>query len=60
MAPYTEDKPKHGKNPELGMKKVAFSSTILIEQSDAKSLKEDEEITLMNWGMQSSARSLIP
>lgn len=50
VAPYTEDKPKHGKNPQLGMKKVAFSTTIIIEQSDAKSFKEDEEITLMNWG----------
>ncbi|KAF6233930.1 hypothetical protein HO173_007760 [Letharia columbiana] len=50
VAPYTEDKPKHGKNPALGTKKVAFSTTIIIEQSDAKSLKEDEEITLMSWG----------
>lgn len=50
VAPYTEDKFKHGKNPELGMKKVAFSTTIIIEQPDAMSLKEDEEITLMSWG----------
>ena len=50
VAPYTEDKPKHGKNPELGTKKVAFSTTIIIEQSDAKAFKDDEEITLMNWG----------
>ena len=50
VASYTEDRPKHGKNPELGNKKVAFSTTIVIEQSDAKAFKEDEEITLMNWG----------
>lgn len=50
LAPYTEDKPKHGKNPELGTKKVAYSDTILIEQTDAQNLKPDEEITLMNWG----------
>ncbi len=49
-APYTEDKPKHGKNPELGTKKVAYSSTILIDQADAQSFQQDEEITLMNWG----------
>lgn len=49
-APFTEEKPKHGKNSQLGTKKVAFSPTIIIEQSDAKSFKEDEEITLMSWG----------
>lgn len=49
-APYTEDKPKHGKNLELGTKKVAYSSTILIDQADAQLFQQDEEITLMNWG----------
>ena len=50
LAPYTEDKPKHGKNPEVGTKKVAYSDSILIEQVDARNLKQDEEITLMSWG----------
>ncbi|KAI4244187.1 MAG: hypothetical protein LQ352_006901 [Teloschistes flavicans] len=50
VAPFTEDKPKHGKNPELGTKKVAYSSEILIDQADAQAFAEDEEITLMNWG----------
>jgi glutamyl-tRNA synthetase len=49
-AAYSEDKPKHGKNPDLGTKKVFYSPTILIEQKDAASLAQDEEITLMNWG----------
>ena len=49
-APYTDDKPKHGKNPDLGTKKVAYSDTILIDQADAQSFQQDEEITLMNWG----------
>lgn len=49
-APYADDKPKHGKNPDLGTKKVAYSSTILIDQVDAQSFQQDEEITLMNWG----------
>ncbi|KAL8641045.1 MAG: hypothetical protein Q9228_002096 [Teloschistes exilis] len=50
VAPFTEDKPKHGKNPELGTKKVAYSPEILIDQADAQAFAEDEEITLMNWG----------
>ncbi|KAI4094523.1 MAG: hypothetical protein LQ339_007484 [Xanthoria mediterranea] len=50
VAAYTEDKPKHGKNPDLGTKKVAYSSEILIDQTDAQSFTPDEEITLMNWG----------
>ncbi|KAL8767941.1 MAG: hypothetical protein Q9209_005729 [Squamulea sp. 1 TL-2023] len=50
VAAYTEDKPKHGKNPELGTKKVAYSSEILIDQADAQAFTQDEEITLMNWG----------
>ena len=47
---HTEEKPKHGKNPDLGTKKVTYASTIMIEQEDAKSFKQDEEITLMGWG----------
>lgn len=50
VAPYTEDRPKHGKNPELGTKRVAYAPTIIIDQDDAKSFKQDEEITLMGWG----------
>ncbi|KAH8702161.1 glutamyl-tRNA synthetase [Talaromyces proteolyticus] len=49
-APYVEDRPKHNKNPEVGTKKVAFSDSIILEQEDAKSFKQDEEITLMAWG----------
>lgn len=48
--PYTDLKPKHAKNPEIGMKHVVYSSEILIDQEDAKSFKENEEITLMGWG----------
>ena len=47
---YTEDKPRHGKNDSLGTKKVVYSPLIILDQEDAKSFKEDEEITLMNWG----------
>ena len=50
LAPFTEDKPKHGKNPSIGVKKVAYSDEILLEQVDVQNLAQDEEITLMNWG----------
>ncbi|KAI0150386.1 glutamyl-tRNA synthetase [Xylariaceae sp. FL1272] len=43
-------KPKHLKNSELGTKKVILDNTVVIEQVDAQTLKEGEEITLMNWG----------
>lgn len=47
--PRFEEHPKHARHP-LGNKKVAYSDTILMEQEDARDLKEGEEITLMNWG----------
>lgn len=47
---YTEDKPKHAKNPAVGMKKVAYSRSLILDQADVKLFKEGEEITLMNWG----------
>lgn len=50
VAAYTEEKPKHTKNVDLGTKKVAYSDTILIDQADAQAFEQDEEITLMNWG----------
>jgi glutamyl-tRNA synthetase len=48
--PYTEDKPRHAKNPDVGTKKVVYSNRIILDQEDAKLFKQDEEITLMNWG----------
>ncbi|KAK4173172.1 tRNA synthetases class I, catalytic domain-containing protein [Triangularia setosa] len=48
--PFQEDRPKHPKNKEIGTKKVAFGPEILLDQADAKSFKEGEEITLMAWG----------
>lgn len=46
----TEDKGVHAKNPGLGKKKVVYSKNIIIDQTDAQSFADDEEITLMNWG----------
>ncbi|KGO76419.1 Glutamyl-tRNA synthetase, class Ib, archaeal/eukaryotic cytosolic [Penicillium italicum] len=48
--PYTEMRQKHLKNTALGDKVVTFSSSIILEQADAKYFSQDEEITLMNWG----------
>jgi glutamyl-tRNA synthetase len=48
-APYSEMKDKHAKYP-LGQKKVWYSANVIIEQADAASFEQDEEITLMNWG----------
>jgi len=41
--------PKHVKYA-LGNKRVVFSSSVYLEQEDAESFEQDEEITLMNWG----------
>lgn len=49
-AAYTEDKPKHAKNPALGLKTVAYSKHLIFDQADVALFKQDEEITLMNWG----------
>ncbi|KAH7318246.1 glutamyl-tRNA synthetase [Stachybotrys elegans] len=46
----TEERPKHPKNPSVGTKQVKFSSSIYIDQADAKSFKDNEEVTLMTWG----------
>lgn len=45
-----EDKPKHAKNAEVGMKKVVYSNLIWIDQEDALHLQKNEEVTLMYWG----------
>ncbi|KAJ5170341.1 Glutamyl-tRNA synthetase class Ib archaeal/eukaryotic cytosolic [Penicillium coprophilum] len=50
ITPYTETRQKHVKNNALGGKMVAFSTSIVLEQVDAKTFNQDEEITLMNWG----------
>lgn len=49
-ATYTEERPKHVKNPEVGTKLVKFGNKLLIDQADVASFNADEEITLMSWG----------
>ncbi|RVD88025.1 uncharacterized protein DFL_002224 [Arthrobotrys flagrans] len=46
----SEEKPKHKKNPSVGSKKVHYGPKILIDQVDAQSFKQGEEVTLMDWG----------
>jgi glutamyl-tRNA synthetase len=40
----------HPKNKSVGTKVITRSNSIYLEQDDAKSVKENEEVTLMNWG----------
>lgn len=40
----------HPKNPDVGTKKVAYGSKIMIEQDDAQLIAQGEEVTLMGWG----------
>ncbi|RDB21094.1 putative glutamate--tRNA ligase, cytoplasmic [Hypsizygus marmoreus] len=49
-SPEIKTLPKHKKNPEIGEKKTVYTSSILIEQEDALSFEDQEEITLMDWG----------
>ncbi|RKO85336.1 hypothetical protein BDK51DRAFT_33769 [Blyttiomyces helicus] len=50
VPPHVKDLPKHKKNPEVGLKKTAFSGELLLEFDDAKELEIGEEVTLMDWG----------
>ncbi|KAF7561803.1 hypothetical protein G7046_g2356 [Stylonectria norvegica] len=47
---YTEERPKHAKNPAIGTKLVKFGNKVLIDQADVATFADNEEITLMTWG----------
>ncbi|KDR81710.1 hypothetical protein GALMADRAFT_221575 [Galerina marginata CBS 339.88] len=49
-SPEVKSVPKHKKNAEIGDKETVYSSSIFIEQEDAASFEDNEEITLMDWG----------
>ncbi|KAJ7219583.1 glutamate-tRNA ligase [Mycena pura] len=49
-SPETKVLPKHKKNPDVGEKTTVYTSAILVEQEDALSFEDQEEITLMDWG----------
>ncbi|BGP43370.1 glutamate--tRNA ligase [Rhodotorula kratochvilovae] len=42
--------PKHKKNPDVGIKTTYYADKIFVEQADAASFAQDEEVTLMDWG----------
>jgi len=42
--------PLHKKNPEVGTKKTVYGPVIYVEQEDALTFKDNEELTLMDWG----------
>ncbi|KAK2599045.1 hypothetical protein QQS21_005512 [Conoideocrella luteorostrata] len=48
--PWHESRPKHPKNPSVGTKMLKFASQLHIDQEDAASFGENEEITLLSWG----------
>jgi glutamyl-tRNA synthetase len=48
--PYVEERARHPKNADVGVKMVAFASEVLVDQADAAGFGVDEEITLMGWG----------
>lgn len=39
-----QDKPLHKKNPEVGTKKLIYASSLIIEQEDAASFGDNEEV----------------
>ncbi|EWC43394.1 hypothetical protein DRE_07693 [Drechslerella stenobrocha 248] len=50
LAERAEEKPKHKKNPAVGVKSAYYGPQILIDQADARSFTKGEELTLMDWG----------
>jgi len=42
--PEIKNLPKHKKNAEIGEKKTVFSSTIILDQEDAVSFEDNEEV----------------
>ena len=42
--------PKHKKNPAVGQKTTYFAKRAYIEQEDAESFAQGEEVTFMDWG----------
>ena len=46
----TKEMPRHKKNPELGNKVTVFDEVVYVEQADARTFAEGEEVTFMDWG----------
>eukprot|EP00898_Chlorokybus_atmophyticus_P001795 jgi/Chlat1/2616/Chrsp178S02500 len=48
--PYHKVIPRHKKFEGAGTKATLYSSTFWLDQADAREVKEQEEVTLMDWG----------
>ncbi len=48
-APEVKSVPKHKKNPDVGEKKTVYSSNILVDQEDAQSFEDQEEVSNLNF-----------
>ncbi|GAA5920079.1 hypothetical protein JCM1841_004082 [Sporobolomyces salmonicolor] len=46
----SKELPKHKKNPDVGNKTTYYGEKIYVEQADAATFAQDEELTLMDWG----------
>ena len=46
-SPEVKSVPKHKKNPEVGEKKTIFSSNVYVEQEDALSFDNQEEVRIL-------------
>jgi len=44
-SPEVKTLPKHKKNPDVGEKKTVYTSNILVEQEDAQSFEDQEEVS---------------
>jgi glutamyl-tRNA synthetase len=53
-APEVKTLPRHKKNPDVGEKKTVFTSTILVEQEDAISFDDQEEVCHANDSQETS------
>ena len=42
--PEVKELPRHKKNPDVGTKKTVYCNTVLVEQEDAKTFAEGEEV----------------
>ncbi len=47
---HTKELPRHKKNPDLGNKITVFDEVVYVEQTDARSFAQGEEVTFMDWG----------
>lgn len=47
---HTKEMPRHKKNADLGTKLTVFDQEVYVEQADARSFGQAEEVTLMDWG----------